>query len=143
MSASAPKLSHGFTYASLFQVEDLQRLDELFLARLCAHDADRYERLLAYRRGDHGFTALEISELLLGGGPVLEDLVAELFGIQDALRQSRETTVAHDPVFAFKKHFVQRRARRRLVKNEELESFAELDGWLARAARGRTRGARP
>ncbi len=133
MPASSLKLKHGFAYESLFQFESLQRLDAMFLAHLMAHDATRYEQLLAYRRGDHGYTTLQISELLLACGPVLEAFVGELFGIEDALGLTREATVTHNPVFEFKKHFVQRRARKRLLKKEEFENFAQLDQWLAAA----------
>ncbi len=132
MSAPAPKLNHGFTYSSLFQLESLQRLDAMFLARLLALDPMRQEQLLAYRGGDHGFTPLQVSELLLACGPVLEDIVAELFGIQPPLALTHDATVAHTPVFEFKKQFVQRRARKRVLKKEAIESFAELDAWLRR-----------
>src|SRR5687768_5533273 len=130
MPPSSLKLKLGFTYASLFDLESLQRLDELFLARLRENDAALHEQLLAYRRGDHGFTPVQLSELLIACGPVLEQLVGELFGIEDALRITHDATVAHDPVFEFKKLFVLRRARRRLIRKEEIENFAELDEWL-------------
>ncbi len=133
MSASTLKLNHGFTHASLFEFENLQRLDGMFLARLKTDDAARHEQLLAYRRGNHGFTTLQISELLLACGPVLEEFIGELFGIQDAMHLTHDATLAHGPVFEFKKQFVQRRARKRRLKKEEIEDFAELDAWLARA----------
>lgn len=130
MPAPALKLNHGFTFASLHEFESLQRLDQLFLARLKTHDAALHGQLLAYRGGNHGLSALQVSELLLACGPRLEAFVIELFGIEQAARRTHDATVAHAPVLEFKKLFVQRRARKRLLKKEDIESFAELDRWL-------------
>jgi NADPH-dependent glutamate synthase beta subunit-like oxidoreductase/NAD(P)H-flavin reductase len=132
MSSAPLRLNFGITFADLQREDTLARLDELFIERLRSRDAARCEQLLAMREGKNP-TALELSELLLAGGPVLEDLLAELFGIGSALAAARRATLAHDPIFTFKKLFVQRRARRRLLKKEELESFAELDAWLTGA----------
>ncbi len=125
-----PKLGlAGLGFRDLFQIPGLQKLDEEFLARLRGQNPRLYADLLAYRQGRR-FTPLEISALLLACAPPLEELLAELFGIEAALEQSRRRTLAHDPVFAFKKLFVLRRARRRLALKEEIESFAALDQWL-------------
>ncbi len=133
-SPPALALSHGLSFAELFTPAGLQKLDERFLARLRAHDAGLHERLLAYRQGAVS-TPIEVSELLLACGPVLEAFIGELFGIEQALAAAQRGTLAHDPVFHFKKFFVQRRARRRLLKKEEFEGFAELDAWLTQTLR--------
>jgi NADPH-dependent glutamate synthase beta subunit-like oxidoreductase/NAD(P)H-flavin reductase len=129
MSRAELRLANGFTFADLQKPESLARLDADFLKRLATRDAPAHEKLLVQRTGK-AFTPLEASELLLACGPVLEDFIAELFGVQKEVQTTQAATVAHDPVFAFKKLFVQRRARRRLLKKEELESFTELDAWL-------------
>jgi NADPH-dependent glutamate synthase beta subunit-like oxidoreductase/NAD(P)H-flavin reductase len=131
-SPPALALNHGLSFAELFTPAGLRKLDDRFLARLRAHDAGLHERLLGYRQGA-AFTPVEVSELLLACGPVLDEFVGELFGIGQALETARHATLSHDPVFHFKKFFVLRRARRRLMKKEEFESFAELDAWLTRA----------
>jgi NADPH-dependent glutamate synthase beta subunit-like oxidoreductase len=123
-------LNHGLTFAELFTPEGLQKIDGLFLIRLRELDAKAHDSLLAWRAGKETLTPLQVSELLLACGPVLDEFIANLFNIQDALEATRRGTLAHDPVFHFKKLFVQRRARRRLLKKEEFESFAELDAWL-------------
>lgn len=120
----------ALTFSDLFRVEGLRVLDDAFLARLRAQDAALAERLSAFRAGK-AYTPVETSELLLACAPVLEDLVAELFNIGPELERSRQQTLSHDPVFAFKKLFVQRRARRRLMGKEEIEDFATLDAWLS------------
>ncbi len=124
------RLSDGFTYSDLITPAGLQKLDRRFLERLRARDEKLHNALLTYRQGNETLTPLAVSELLLACGPILDEFVAGLFGIKTALEQTRLQTLSHDPIFHFKKLFVQRRARRRLLKKEELESFAELDVWL-------------
>jgi NADPH-dependent glutamate synthase beta subunit-like oxidoreductase/NAD(P)H-flavin reductase len=130
-SPPALVLNYGLTFAELFTPEGLQKIDGLFLEHLRVRNAQTHDALLAWREGRDSLTPLQISELLLACGPALEEWIAGLFGIEKALEELRRRTLAHDPVFHFKKFFVQRRARRRLLKKEEFESFAELDRWLA------------
>ena len=132
-SPPALVLNHGLTFADLLTPEGLERLDKLFLVELRERDVKRHDTLLAWRAGRESLTPLQVSELLLAGGPVLEDFIANLFNIRKALEETRSGTLTHDPVFHFKKFFVQRRARRRLLKKEEFENFAELDDWLTQA----------
>ena len=117
-----------FAGKSLLAFNDLFRLDELFLQRL---DDDTRGRLNVYRQGVNQLSAGEISELLLACAPVLEQLIAEVFGIEERLRGSREKWHSHTAVFEFKTHFIQRRARKRAAKNESVEPFATLDAWLS------------
>jgi NADPH-dependent glutamate synthase beta subunit-like oxidoreductase/NAD(P)H-flavin reductase len=121
----------GFSWRDLFHHDGLTRLDAEFLKQLHAANTDRHADLLAYRAGQRHFTALQTSELLLDCAPILEGFVAQLFGVKAEIERARARTVAHDPIFHFKKQFVQRRARRRLLAQDELESFAELDAWLS------------
>ncbi len=130
---SEPPLGLGFRFAELRTLPGLERLDALFLERLRTRDAARHEALLAYRRNNGGLPATETSELLLACAPPLDEIVAELFGIGRELTAVREATLAHDPVFQFKKEFALKRARRRLSKKDDFESFAELDRWLTSA----------
>src|SRR3989344_1901286 len=131
-SPPALVLNHGLTFTELFTPEGLQRIDSLFLSRLRERDAKVHDTLLAWRSGQENLTPLQLSELLLACGPVLNDFIANLFNIREALEDTRQRTLTHDPVFHFKKFFVQRRARRRLLKKEEFENFAELDEKLTR-----------
>ena len=128
MHASPPGLP-GLSYADLLTLEGLNRLDAEYLRRLKAQDTVRHDLLLAVRAG-RTLSPVENSELLLACSPLLDDVIAELFGIRKEIDAARGAVLAHNPVFSFKKLFVQRRARRRLAKKEEFESFAELDAWL-------------
>ena len=123
----------GFTFPDLFQDQGLARLDAIFLQRVQAHDAELHARLLHYRHQKNAFAPLQVSELLLACAPLLEEFIAELFTIEPALADLQARTLSHNPVLSFKKLFVQRRARRRLIKKDVTESFAELDAWLSTA----------
>ena len=123
------KLGFGLRFADLFSVDGLTRLDDEYLRRLAAADAQLHARLLDYRAGA-ALNPIALSELLLACAPSLEVLIAELFGIEAAVSAAQAATLAHDPVFAFKKLIVQRRARRRLSTQGDIEPFAELDVWL-------------
>ena len=120
----------GFSYRDLFHAQGLQRLDEEFLARLKPALPQQYDALCAYRSGAQSFSPLQESELLLACAPLLEEFTGTLFGVAREIEQLRNATLSHDPVFAFKKLFVQRRARRRLLGKDELPPFTELDAWL-------------
>ncbi|MHB8621843.1 MAG: FAD-dependent oxidoreductase [Sulfuricaulis sp.] len=132
-SPSALSLNHGLTFAELCTPEGLQKIDYLFLDHLRDRDVAAHATLLGWRAGRESLTPLQVSELLLACGPVLEEFIAGLFGIEPAIADLRRQTLSHDPVFHFKKLFVQRRARRRLLKKEQFEGFAELDQWLTQA----------
>ncbi|MHB8347200.1 MAG: FAD-dependent oxidoreductase [Acidiferrobacterales bacterium] len=124
----------GLSYEDLFRHDGLEKLDRGFLERLAQCAPSCHGQLLAYRAGS-ALSSLQVSELLLAAGPVLEEFLGELFNIHDTLDRSRLQTLAHDPVFAFKKLFVQRRARRRLLAKDEIQPFSELDAELERALR--------
>lgn len=124
------KLDFGLSYAELRQQETLAQLDARFLDVLSRHDPALAASLLAYRTGEVRRATLAESEMLIACGEVLDGFVAQLFGIQSELAQSRSATLIHEPIFRFKKYFVLRRARRRLSLNDVSEPFAELDSWL-------------
>ena len=135
------KLSNGMHFEDLQRLDGLRALDDAYLARLRAHDAALHQKLLRYREAGGALPPVELSELLIACAPVLETMLAELFGIDAELARSRAATQLHDPVFAFKKQFVSKRARRRLLKKDEYPDFATLDAEL-RAAVGSDGGDR-
>src|SRR4030067_3560189 len=98
-SPPALVLNHGLTFAELFTPEGIERIDRLFLALLRERDAKLHDTLLAWRSEQENLTSLQISELLLACGPVLDDFIANLFNIRGALEAVRIRTLTHDPVF--------------------------------------------
>lgn len=128
-----PDLTLGFdglSHADLFEPHGLSRVDELFFKELRQHDEALAGHLLAWREGRSELAPAELSEVLIAAGRVLNGFVARLFGIESELEALQARILGHNPVFVFKKMFVMRRARRRLLKKEEFEDFARLDHWL-------------
>lgn len=120
----------GLEYSDLHNLDGLNKLDNLFLQRLQQTDTELHSGLLSYRAGKLPVPDADTSELLISCAKLLESFVAELFQIEDAASGLTQSSKNQRPVMAFKKLFVQRRARRRLLKKEDFESFAELDSWL-------------
>lgn len=132
MPNPALKLNHGM-FADLFDPRWLAGQDEQFLARLQRIDPVLHQNLLAYRHQDHLLTPEAISELLIACAPILEQHLAELFGIEAELGASMHYTLLDQPIFAFKQWYVLRQARRRLTKTEPIAPFVELNQWLENA----------
>jgi len=130
MSQPLFKLANGFDFARLQDPVALAELDRDFLARLKATDSTLHSALIAWRENPDSRDAVATSALLLACAPVLEEFVAELFGVTAEVTALRASATAHDPVFAFKETIVKKRAKRRLQKAEECASFSELDTWL-------------
>jgi NADPH-dependent glutamate synthase beta subunit-like oxidoreductase/NAD(P)H-flavin reductase len=121
---------HGFTFSELFHAEGLKRLDEQFLTTLKRASPKDHAGLLSYREGTYTTTPLAVSELLLACSPVLEDFLIQLFGIEEAAAMAQARTLSYNPISAFKKYFVLRRAKKHLLQADKLPSFHELDTWL-------------
>jgi NADPH-dependent glutamate synthase beta subunit-like oxidoreductase/NAD(P)H-flavin reductase len=121
-------LSGGYSYSELFTDAGLARLDGDFLRYLGEQDAGLGDGLLAYRLGTEVLDGQSRSALLLGVARHLEAFVARLFRIEAEAGALQGQTRSHDVVMAFKKHFVQRRARR--YRGEFPRSFADLQQWL-------------
>jgi hypothetical protein len=107
---------HGFTFSELFHAEGLKRLDEQFLTTLKRASPKDHAGLLSYREGTYTTTPLAVSELLLACSPVLEDFLIQLFGIEEAAAMAQARTLSYNPISAFKKYFVLRRAKKHLAR---------------------------
>jgi NADPH-dependent glutamate synthase beta subunit-like oxidoreductase/NAD(P)H-flavin reductase len=119
----------GFSFQQLHTAEGLHKLDESFLAYLRQLDELLHGQLLNYRQGNH-FSAEQISELIIQCGPILEAFIAELFAIEDAVGRLQAATVVDDPIFAFKKYFVLREAKRLIKKAGSSLDFNKLNQWV-------------
>lgn len=129
MTKRALSLS-DFTYEELFQPTGLARLDREFLTFLQQITPEIHEPLLRYRSGDKTLSALEISELLIAAATVLEQFLARLFKIEEAVSISQIQTISHNPIAQFKKYFVLRRAKKEQNKAHGFPEFAILNSWL-------------
>lgn len=119
-------------FKDLFDPLWLAHQDAQFLTLLQQDYPHLHEQLLAYRQ-QHPLSSEEISEVLIACAPVLEMYIAELFGIEAAIAKAAQATLSHQPIFAFKQWYVQRQARRRLIKQEDIPTFFTLQEWLQEA----------
>lgn len=122
---------NGCTFQELFSVEGLSRLDSQFLSALAGQRPDLREKMQAYRAGQH-FTPIEVSHFIIEAAPYLERFIAKLFDIEEALLQQCEKTLESDPIFAFKKHYILREARRAQGDIFYAEDFLQLNAQLNR-----------
>lgn len=119
-----------FTFPELFHSAGLARLDQAFLALLQKTEPAWHAKLLAYRAASSPIVDLETSELLIHCAIILEQFLADLFGIEEAVAISQLQTISHNPIAVFKKYFILRRAKKELAKVNNFPEFAELNAWL-------------
>jgi len=80
------RLAHGLSFADLYSVAGAARIDERFIAHLAHGDAMLADRLARARAEPDALAAKDESALLIDLAPHLEDFLAGLFGIEDAVR---------------------------------------------------------
>jgi NADPH-dependent glutamate synthase beta subunit-like oxidoreductase/NAD(P)H-flavin reductase len=117
-------LKHGLSFADLYERDGLVRVDRAFVAHLAASDVALHDRLMAARADPDGLGRHDESNLLVDLAPHLEDFLADLFGIADAVRDLEARHSALAPLYAVKRLFVQRRA----VKGLDEAAAAAIDG---------------
>jgi NADPH-dependent glutamate synthase beta subunit-like oxidoreductase/NAD(P)H-flavin reductase len=120
----------GFTFAELFRAEGLNRLDQAFLGQLKQANEALFHDLMAYRANTNVFPPLAVSDLLLASAAQLETFLIELFQIEDAAAAAQARTLSYNPISAFKKYYVLRRAKKKLLNTDNLPSFHECETWL-------------
>ncbi|MDR3385271.1 FAD-dependent oxidoreductase, partial [Cupriavidus basilensis] len=108
-------LGFGTDFAALGIRAGLIALDRTFLDHLARQDGVLRERLLTARAAPDALESLAESQLIMALGPVLEDFLSELFGLDDALDALLARTRQLDPVHACKRLFVQRQAVKKYV----------------------------
>ncbi|MCG5537964.1 FAD-dependent oxidoreductase [Halorhodospira sp. 9622] len=132
-----PICLEGLNYRDLHSRTGLLELDRRFLAHLRAVAPERAAQLEAHRDPDRpNLSDRDLGEWLIATAPCLEAFLAEAFGIKASLQTVRDALTRDGEVLAFRRDWVQKRARRR--KTPPQVSFAELDRWLDQAldARG-------
>ena len=122
--AATLSLAFGFRFEDLYDRDGLARLDARFLEALATADAGLRDRLVAARAAPGSLAQKEEAELLLAVAPVLDDFVAELFGIGADLDRLVAAHTETEPLFRVKRKFVQRRAMLKIKADEA----AKLDG---------------
>jgi len=143
---------NGFQYNELFHSAGLKRLDDSFMQSLQQTDPALHDWLLAYHANKHTSNLIETSDLLISCAKILEDFLAKLFGIEEAVAISQAKTISNNPISTFKKYYVLRRAKKeasKLESNKHKEiatsqktllamttpdnTFANINDWLNQA----------
>jgi NADPH-dependent glutamate synthase beta subunit-like oxidoreductase/NAD(P)H-flavin reductase len=110
LSPEPLSLRFGFVFEDLYSREGMVRLDRTFLEYLKAGDPALCERLLAARKNPDALARKQASDLVIAAAGYLEDFIAELFGIEEDVRELQERHHELAPLYAVKRKFVQRKA---------------------------------
>jgi hypothetical protein len=111
-------------FADLHGRDGLVRLDGHFVDFLKAQDAELHNRLMAARAAPEQVAGKPESDLIVELAPMLEEFIAELFGIAHEVRALRSRHDALAPLYSVKRLFVQRRAAKKFGPDQA----AGLDG---------------
>lgn len=123
------KLKHA-DFEKLMTQAGLAALDEQFIQYLSNVDFALSEQLKIYREGR--LLTAQISELVIVCAPILEQFIANLFGIEAEVAALKNTTRSHDPIFQFKDHYVHQ-AKRLPKSMTDVSQFDALHHWLEEA----------
>ncbi|MFQ5581311.1 MAG: pyridine nucleotide-disulfide oxidoreductase, partial [Mariprofundaceae bacterium] len=115
-------LNHGLGLMDLYHRQGLARLDAQFTGHLQTVDAGLHDRLMAVRADPSSLAKKEESELLIALAPHVETFIAALFGIQNEMDQLMVRQQALSALYACKKQFVQR-----LAKKPAADQISERD----------------
>ena len=100
----------GLSFADLYSIEGLARVDARFIDELKAADRTLAERLLDARMQPDALDPRREAALLIDIAPHVEDFLARLFGIAADVQALEAQHHALAPLFSVKRQFVQRKA---------------------------------
>jgi len=111
----------GLSYEDLFNYEGLKKLNANFLNYFKTKDENLFNEFLEYQNGKE-LSDIEESELVIAASRFLSEYIGKLFGIEKELKELIEKTRLEDPIFRFKKEFVQRRVLKK-YKSVDIKEF--------------------
>ncbi|MEA3022478.1 MAG: hypothetical protein QOK01_1330, partial [Alphaproteobacteria bacterium] len=106
-------LGFDLRFADLYGRDGLVRLDGQFVDFLKAQSPELHNRLMTARAAPAQLEGKPESDLIVELAPVLEEFIAELFGIAHELGTLRSRHEALAPLYSVKRLFVQRRAAKK------------------------------
>ncbi len=117
-------LGYDLDFESLYDRKGLERIDELFLEFLSTAEPDLCQHLETARRDPGVLETKSESVLLIDLAPHLEDFIAHLFGIEDAVQALARSHHKLAPLYSCKRLFVQRQ----VAKKYNADAVASGDG---------------
>src|SRR3990167_1027510 len=108
----------------------LFRRDLFFLLALSKPAPPLAQKLLAYREGRSTLSTVETSELLISCAIILDAFLADFFDIEEEAAIQQARTTAENPIAAFKKYYLLRRAKKELARAKAFPAFTTLNDWL-------------
>ena len=106
-------LGFDLRFADLYGRDGLVRLDGQFVDFLKAQNPELHNRLMTARAAPAQLEGKPESDLIVELAPVLEEFIAELFGIAHEVGSLRSRHEALAPLYSVKRLFVQRRAAKK------------------------------
>ena len=122
-------LGFDLRFADLYGRDGLVRLDGQFVDFLKAQSPELHNRLMTARAAPEQLEGKPESDLIVELAPVLEEFIAELFGIAHEVGALRSRHEALAPLYSVKRLFVQRRA----AKKYGPDQAAAFDGAALRS----------
>src|SRR3954451_21583659 len=122
-------LGFDLRFADLYGRDGLVRLDGQFVDFLKAQNPDLHNRLMTARAAPGQLEGKPESDLIVELAAVLEEFIAELFGIAPEVEALRSRHQALAPLYSVKRLFVQRRA----AKKYGPDQAAAFDGAALRS----------
>ncbi|WP_341763641.1 2-polyprenylphenol hydroxylase [Candidatus Tisiphia endosymbiont of Beris chalybata] len=116
-------LAFGLDFIELQTLEGLKKLDQIFQKFLQDHNYDLYKKLSFFRNNADKINPNYYSEFLLEISPILDDFLAQLFGIESEVAKLRFTHKEFDIIYECKRKFVHRTA----LKKYPYEKLKELN----------------
>lgn len=121
-----------FSFKDLLTAEGIKVFDGHFLSYLALTDSALCDQLLDYRQAEATKNTPSFSYFLLSIAKHMEYFLADVFNIVDESAQLQARTLAHTPIFSFKKYFVLKEARRASKKYNPSDDFYSINNLINR-----------
>jgi len=123
------KLSHNLNFEDLYNRDGLVKIDAAFVKFLATANVELHNQFVSRRAGQLQLSEKDESNLLIAIAPILEDFIAELFNIREAVTKLQFAHNELGDLFTAKRLFVQRAA----AKYSKLADLPNLNGEELRA----------
>src|SRR4029077_12366642 len=117
-------LAFGFSFEDLYSRDGLVRMDAAFLEYAESTNAGLFQRLGQARSTPGALSPKQNSELIIELAPLVEDFIAELFGIS---REAGALAARHEvlgPLYDIKRKFVQKKP----ISGETRDQATAIEG---------------